>query len=179
MELSNLSYTKGSRGHKTKTYGRGFGSGIGKTSGKGTKGQKSRKSGHTRLGFEGGQTPLYRRIPKVGFNNVNFAKNYCVINVNQLNKVKGGVINLETLKAAKLISKNTQLVKIIGNGNLKNAFQVSAHKFTTGAKNAIEKAGGKVEVITPVKKVKAAKVAVKATPAKTASTKKTKSKTKK
>jgi large subunit ribosomal protein L15 len=81
MELNNLKYTKGARGHKRKTYGRGFGSGIGKTGGKGTKGQKQRKSGHVRLGFEGGQTPIYRKVPKVGFNNYNFRKQYNIVTI--------------------------------------------------------------------------------------------------
>ena len=81
MELNNLTYTKGARGHKRRTYGRGFSSGLGKTSGRGQKGQHSRKSGNVRIGFEGGQTPIYRKIPKVGFNSYNFATDYYVVSL--------------------------------------------------------------------------------------------------
>lgn len=88
MELHTLEYVHGSRGQKAKRVGRGHGSGMGKTSTRGSNGQKSRKSGHTRLGFEGGQTPLYRRVPKVGFNNVNFANHYNVVSLSTLDNLK-------------------------------------------------------------------------------------------
>lgn len=88
MKLNKLTYTEGSRNHKEKRVGRGFGSGIGKTATRGSKGQHARKSGGTRLGFEGGQTPLYRRIPKVGFNNKNFETKYNVITLQMINDLK-------------------------------------------------------------------------------------------
>jgi large subunit ribosomal protein L15 len=147
MELSNLKYTKGSRGHKRKTYGRGFGSGIGKTGGKGTKGQKQRKSGHVRLGFEGGQTPIYRKVPKVGFNNHNFRKQYNVVTIKQLNDLKVDQIDVLVLVKKHIISNNKLPVKIIGNDKLTRPMEVSAHIFTEGAKKSSEVAKGKVNII--------------------------------
>lgn len=146
MELNNLKYTKGSRNHKTKTYGRGFGSGIGKTSGKGTKGQKSRKSGKVRLGFEGGQTPLYRKIPKVGFNNYNFQENYEIVTLTQVTKL-GEEVNKETLVKAGLISSAKAKVKLIGGKKqitLSKPLNITVDKVSANVEKAISAAGGKV-----------------------------------
>lgn len=146
MELNNLKYTKGSRNHKTKTYGRGFGSGIGKTSGKGTKGQKSRKSGKVRLGFEGGQTPLYRKIPKVGFNNYNFQENYEIVTLTQVAKL-GEEVNKETLVKVGLISSAKAKVKLIGGKKsitLSKPLNITVDKVSANVEKAISAAGGKV-----------------------------------
>ncbi|MDR2369724.1 MAG: 50S ribosomal protein L15 [Mycoplasmataceae bacterium] len=147
MELSNLKYAKGSRGHKRKTYGRGFGSGIGKTGGKGTKGQKQRKSGHVRLGFEGGQTPIYRKVPKVGFNNFNFRKQYNVVTIKQLADLKVTQIDSKILVDKHIIPNNKLPIKVIGNDKLTNALEVHAHVFTKGAQKTIEEAQGKINII--------------------------------
>ncbi|MDR0739464.1 MAG: 50S ribosomal protein L15 [Mycoplasmataceae bacterium] len=147
MELNNLKYTKGARGHKRKTYGRGFGSGIGKTGGKGTKGQKQRKSGHVRLGFEGGQTPIYRKVPKVGFNNHNFKTNYNVVTIKQLIQLGLDKIDSKALINKRIISDNKLPLKIIGNDKITKSMEVSANVFTTGAKKAIESGKGKANVI--------------------------------
>jgi large subunit ribosomal protein L15 len=166
MELHNLKYTKGSRGHKTKTYGRGFGSGIGKTSGKGTKGQKSRKSGHVRLGFEGGQTPIYRKIPKVGFNSFNFQKDYNVLTLREVIALKLETVDYASLVKARVIMDNKHPIKIIGNDKLAKAIKVTVGAISKGAKKAIEDAKGSVTVVVkPVKttqKPKKAKGAKKA-----------------
>ncbi|MDE7433631.1 MAG: 50S ribosomal protein L15 [Mycoplasmoidaceae bacterium] len=148
MKLNELKYTKGSRNHKTKTYGRGFGSGIGKTSGKGTKGQKSRKSGKVRLGFEGGQTPLYRKIPKVGFNNYNFKKNFETVSINQIEKLdNASPITKEVLAKNRLISSKDALVKLIGankDAKLSKAYEIVVDKATAGVIKLVENAGGKI-----------------------------------
>ncbi len=146
MELNNLKYTKGSRNHKTKTYGRGFGSGIGKTSGKGTKGQKSRKSGKVRLGFEGGQTPLYRKIPKVGFNNYNFQENYEVITLNQIAKLTDATITKEVLAEKGLISSTKAKVKLIGSkeNKIAKAINITVDKASKPVADLIKSAGGVV-----------------------------------
>jgi large subunit ribosomal protein L15 len=145
MELHNLKYTKGSRRHKVKTYGRGFGSGIGKTGGKGTKGQKQRKSGQVRLGFEGGQTPIYRKIAKVGFNSYNFKTNYNVITLEQINHLKATIIDYKALVEARVIKNNRLPIKVIGNTKLNQPYEINAHKFTTGAKKAIAAAKGTIK----------------------------------
>jgi large subunit ribosomal protein L15 len=131
-----------------KRVGRGPSSGIGKTCARGHKGQKSRKGGTIRLGFEGGQTPLYRRLPKRGFKNSRFVKEYKEINLFMLNSFKdGSVINLDDYIEHKLLdSKNTR-IKILGNGDLNKKLEVYANKFTKGAKEKIEKAGGKTIII--------------------------------
>jgi large subunit ribosomal protein L15 len=147
MELNNLKYTKGSRGHKRKTYGRGFGSGIGKTGGKGTKGQKQRKSGHVRLGFEGGQTPIYRKVPKVGFNSYNFRTEYNVVTIKQLIRLNLDKIDANVLITKRIIADNTLPIKIIGSDKLTKPIEVSAHLFTSGAKKAIEDAKGTIKII--------------------------------
>ncbi len=141
--LSTLRPKKGST-HNTKRLGRGRGSGKGGTSGKGDKGQKARKSGNIRRGFEGGQMPVHRRSPKFGFKNTLFTTRYEVVNLGQLEKMSGEVTP-ESLKAAGLIKYGP--VKILGQGTLTKNLTVKVHKFSESAKNAIEKAGGKVEVI--------------------------------
>jgi large subunit ribosomal protein L15 len=142
--LKELSPTKGSK-HAPKRIGRGIGSGMGGTATKGHKGQLARTGGKVRRGFEGGQTPLMRRLPKFGFSNVAFATEYQIVNVGELNKMNG-VVTPELLKEKGL--SNGKMVKILGKGSLTTALTVKAHKFSEGAKKAIEKAGGKVEVIS-------------------------------
>lgn len=141
--LSQLQPAEGSK-HYQKRLGRGRGSGLGQTSGKGHKGQLARSGGKVRRGFEGGQTPLVRRMPKYGFSNADFATKYSVINLSQLEKLTGEVTP-ETLKAAGLVHKFP--VKILGNGKLSKSLTVKAHKFSDKAKSSIEAAGGKTEVI--------------------------------
>ena len=141
--LKTLAPANGST-HSPKRIGRGIGSGMGGTSTKGHKGQLARTGGKVRRGFEGGQTPLHRRLTKFGFSNVAFANNFEIVNLSQLAKFSGEVTP-ESLYAAGLVSKGA--VKILGNGELKTALTVKAHKFSESAKKAIEAAGGKVEVI--------------------------------
>ncbi|MDR3163514.1 MAG: 50S ribosomal protein L15 [Mycoplasmataceae bacterium] len=147
MQLESLKYTKGARGHKRKTYGRGFGSGIGKTSGKGTKGQKQRKSGKVRLGFEGGQTPIYRKVGKMGFNNFNFRTNYNILTIKQLGQIKLNQIDYESLTKSHIIPDNHLPIKIIGNDKLTKALVLHVHKITLQAKKVIEDAKGTVTII--------------------------------
>lgn len=130
-----------------KRIGRGHGSGNGKTAGKGHKGQNARSGGGVRIGFEGGQMPLARRIPKRGFNNI-FATKYAIVNVGDLNKFKDGtVVDTELLKAAGLVKKVNDGVKILGNGELTANLTVKAAKFSQSAIEKIEKTGGKAEVM--------------------------------
>ena len=130
-----------------KRIGRGHGSGNGKTAGKGHKGQNARSGGGVRIGFEGGQMPLARRIPKRGFNNV-FATKYAIVNVSDLNKFKDGtVVDTELLVASGLVKKVYDGVKILGNGELSAKLTVKAAKFSQSAIEKIEKAGGKAEVM--------------------------------
>ena len=126
--------------------GRGIGSGLGKTSGKGHKGQKARSGGGVRRGFEGGQTPLYRRLPKRGFTNI-FAKNYVEVTLTMLNKSKAEEVTAETLLAEGIISKVNDGIVILATGNLDKKLTVKAKRFTKSAKEKIEAAGGKAEVI--------------------------------
>lgn len=131
----------------SKRVGRGHGSGSGKTAGKGHKGQNARSGGGVRIGFEGGQMPLARRIPKRGFNNI-FATKYSIVNVSDLNKFKEGtVVDTELLVAAGLVKKVNDGVKILGNGELTVNLTVKAAKFSQSAIEKIEKAGGKAEVM--------------------------------
>ena len=146
MNLHELSPAAGSN---TKAYrkGRGHGSGNGKTAGRGQKGQWARSGGGVRVGFEGGQMPLTRRIPKRGFNNI-FAKRLESVNISALEKFEdGAVINAETLLAAGVLSKCEYGVKILGNGSLTKKLTVQASAFSASAKEKIEAAGGKAEVI--------------------------------
>jgi len=138
------------RGAKTapKRLGRGIGSGLGKTSGKGHKGQKARSGGGVRPGFEGGQMPLYMRIPKRGFSNMPFKKEYAEVNVEKLNVFRAGsVVTPEKLIESGIIKKVYDGVKIMGGGELTKKLKVQAHKFTAGAKEKIEALEGSAEVI--------------------------------
>lgn len=131
----------------SKRVGRGHGSGNGKTAGKGHKGQNARSGGGVRIGFEGGQMPLARRIPKRGFNNI-FATKYAIVNVSDLNKFKDDtVVDTELLVASGLVKKVYDGVKILGNGELTAKLTVKAAKFSQSAIEKIEKAGGKAEVM--------------------------------
>lgn len=147
MKLHELSPVDGSK-KSVKRIGRGHGSGWGKTSGKGHKGQKARSGGSIRPGFEGGQMPLQRRIPKRGFNNI-FRKNIVALNVNQLEAKfeSGDVVDAEALRTAGLVKNSFDGIKILGNGELTKNLTVRVDAFSKSAKEAIEKAGGKVEVI--------------------------------
>ena len=127
--------------------GRGAGSGNGKTAGKGHKGQNARSGGGVRPGFEGGQLPLYRKLPKRGFNNYRFAKVYAIVNVAALNVFEdGAVVDLEALLAKKIIRKANDGLKVLGNGELTKKLTVKASVFSATAKEKIEAAGGKIEV---------------------------------
>jgi large subunit ribosomal protein L15 len=144
MKLHELTYTEGSTKTK-KRVGRGHGSGFGKTSGRGQKGQKSRSGGGVRLGFEGGQMPLYRRLPKRGFKNVNNVK-YAVVNSGDLNIFEEGTLVTPPLLIEKgLVKKEFDGVKILGQGELSVKLDVQAHKFSKSAKAAITKLGGTAE----------------------------------
>jgi large subunit ribosomal protein L15 len=146
MKLHELHPAEGST-QAAKRLGRGVGSGLGKTSGKGHKGAKARSGGGKRPGFEGGQMPLYRRIPKKGFTNI-FGTDYATVNVENLNVFEDGtVIDLETLKDAGLVRKELGGLKILGNGELTKKLTVKAAKFTASAKEKIEAVGGTAEVI--------------------------------
>ena len=146
MRLDELKPSEGSR-FESKRVGRGIGSGTGKTSGKGHKGQNARSGGGVRPGFEGGQMPLYRRLPKRGFTNI-FAKKYVTINVEALEKFENGAeVTAEALKEAGIISKTLDGVKILGRGEVTKSLTVKVAGFTASAKEKIEKAGGKAEVI--------------------------------
>ncbi len=128
--------------------GRGAGSGNGKTAGKGHKGQNARSGGGVRPGFEGGQLPLYRKLPKRGFNNSRFATVYAIANVEALNVFdNGAVVDLEALLAKKIIRKANDGLKILGNGELTKKLTVKASVFSASAKEKIEAAGGKIEVV--------------------------------
>ena len=146
MKLHELQYTEGARKER-KRIGRGTSSGTGKTAGKGQKGQKARAGGGKKPGFEGGQTPLFMRLPKRGFTNFNKLE-YAIVNLDQLNTFEAGtVVCPKALKEAGLIKKELDGVKVLGNGTLEKAITVKAHKFSKSALAAIEAAGGKTEVI--------------------------------
>ena len=131
----------------SKRKGRGHGSGNGKTAGRGHKGQNARSGGGVRVGFEGGQMPIYRRLPKRGFTNI-FAKQYAEVKLSDLNKFDdGAVIDAEALKEAGIISKVLDGVKVLGNGEINKKVTVKASKFTSAAAAKIEAAGGKTEVM--------------------------------
>ena len=146
MKLHELSPAEGSAKNGWRR-GRGPGSGNGKTAGKGHKGQNARSGGGVRPGFEGGQIPLYRKLPKRGFNNAVFAKNYAIVNVEDLNRFEdGAVVDLELLMAARIVRKPMDGVKVLGKGELTKKLTVKAAVFSTTAKEKIEAAGGKTEV---------------------------------
>ena len=143
MRLNNLSPAEGAK-HSSKRLGRGIGSGLGKTGGRGHKGQKSRTGGGVRRGFEGGQMPLYRRLPKFGFTSMKAAVT-AEVRLNELTKVEGDVVTLETLKAANVLTKDIQFAKVILAGEIKAPVKVSGLRVTKSAKAAIEAVGGSVE----------------------------------
>ena len=146
MKIHELSPAPGSV-RDVKRVGRGHGSGNGKTAGKGHKGQNARSGGGVRPGFEGGQMPLQRRIPKRGFNNI-FAKEYAIVNVSSLEIFKEGtVVDAELLKASGLVKKELDGIKVLGKGDLTKNLTVKAAAFSASAKEKIEKAGGKAEVM--------------------------------
>ena len=146
MKLHELQVVEGAR-HSRKRVGRGTGSGHGKTSCKGHKGQNARSGGGVRPGFEGGQTPLFKRLPKRGFTNVNH-KEYAIVNVEDLNVFENdAVVTVESLQEKGLIKKVYNGVKVLGNGKLEKALTVKANKFSKTAEAAITSAGGKIEVI--------------------------------
>jgi large subunit ribosomal protein L15 len=144
MRLHSLRPRPGSR-HRVKRLGCGESSGHGKTSGKGHKGQKARSGGSIRLGFEGGQMPLIRRLPKRGFNNAAFHKHYAIVNLDDLNAFKAGTaVNEQLLRESKLIRGDFVGIKILGDGELKHGLKVEADKVSAAAREKIEKAGGTI-----------------------------------
>lgn len=147
MNLHELKPTPGSRRKPTRK-GRGIGSGLGKTAGRGHKGQKARSGGGVRPGFEGGQMPLQRRMPKRGFTNAPFKKEITTVNLDKLNRFENGTeVTPEVLLEARVIRKIQDGVKILGEGNLEKPLTIKAHAFSKSALEKIEAAGGKAEVI--------------------------------
>ena len=147
MKLENLPKTKELK--SIKRVGRGVGSGMGKTSTRGQKGQKARSGSSIKPWFQGGQTPLYRRLPKRGFNNKRFETKYACINISDLNNYfkDGDVVSPEELKTRGIIKKHLSGIKVLGNGELKKKLTVKANRFSSAAVTKIENAGGKTEVI--------------------------------
>lgn len=146
MKLHELQPAPGSRKERDRV-GRGIGSGNGKTSGRGHKGQNARSGGGVRIGFEGGQTPLFRRLPKRGFTNIH-RKEYAIVNLEALNRFEDGTeVTPELLLETGVVSKLKAGIKVLGNGELTKKLTVKAHKFSASAKEAIEAAGGTTEVI--------------------------------
>jgi len=144
MRLHNLRPRPGSR-HRVKRLGCGESSGHGKTSGKGHKGQKARSGGSLRLGFEGGQMPLIRRLPKRGFNNAAFHKRYAIVNLSDLNEFKtGAIVNEQLLREVKLVRGEVAGIKILGDGELKHALKIEVDKVSASARGKIDKAGGTI-----------------------------------
>jgi large subunit ribosomal protein L15 len=146
MNLSNLRAPR-KASEKRKRVGRGMGSGMGKTSTRGHKGQRSRSGSRIMRGFEGGQMPLHRRLPKRGFTNI-FKTEYEVVNLERLASLGESEITPELLRKAGVVSSRKTLVKVLGQGELKGAITVRAHKFSKSAREKIEKAGGKIEVVS-------------------------------
>ena len=147
MKLHELSKVEGST-HRRKIVGRGPGSGNGKTSGRGEKGQKARSGGGVHIWFEGGQTPLYKRLPRRGFSNARFATKYAIVNVEDLNRFKDGdIVTPELLKESGLVKKELNGIKVLGNGKLERKLTVKANVFTNSAITKIEELGGTTEVI--------------------------------
>ena len=147
MKLHTLAPNEGATKER-KRLGRGVGSGTGKTSGKGHKGQNARSGGGVRPGFEGGQLPLFRRLPKRGFSNAPFKVRYATINLSDLNRFEdGALVTPEILKEIGLVKNQLDGIKVLGNGTLEKKVNVKAHKFSSVAKEQIERMGGKAEVI--------------------------------
>ena len=146
MNLHEMKYNEGAR-HTTKRLGRGQGSGQGKTAGKGHKGQNARSGGGVAIGFEGGQTPFFKSMPKRGFTNFNRLE-YAIVNLSDLNRFEEGTtVNAELLKQAGIVKKHLDGLKVLGNGKLEKKINVTCNRISKSAQAAIEKAGGKVEVI--------------------------------
>ncbi|WP_127849304.1 50S ribosomal protein L15 [Lacticaseibacillus hulanensis] len=146
MKLHELTPSEGSR-HSKKRLGRGTSSGQGKTAGKGTKGQLARQGGKTRLGFEGGQMPLFRRMPKRGFNNIN-RKEYAIVNLSDLNRFEDGTdVTAATLVESGLVKNEQDGIKLLGNGEVTKKLNIKVAKASAAAKAAVEAAGGTIEVI--------------------------------
>jgi large subunit ribosomal protein L15 len=146
MKLHELKPAEGSRKER-KRLGRGIGSGQGKTAGKGHKGQNARSGGGVRLGFEGGQTPLFQRLPKRGFTNIN-RKEFAVVNLDTLNRFEDGTeVTPELLIETGVVKSEKAGIKILAKGNVEKKLTVKAHKFSSAAKEAIEAAGGQTEVL--------------------------------
>ncbi len=146
MKLHELNASLGS--HRRKVVGRGPGSGHGKTSGRGEKGQKARSGGGVHIWFEGGQTPLYKRLPRRGFSNKRFETKYAIVNVSDLNRFKDGeTVTPELLKESGLVKKELNGIKVLGNGKLEKKLTVKANVFTNSAITKIEEMGGSTEVI--------------------------------
>ncbi|MDQ8996956.1 50S ribosomal protein L15 [Acinetobacter soli] len=143
LRLNELAPAEGAK-RDNRRLGRGIGSGVGKTGGRGVKGQKSRKSGGVRPGFEGGQTAIYRRLPKFGFTS-QIALKTAEVRLSELNKVEGEVVSLETLKAANVVRRDQVRARVVLSGEVTRAFTVQGVALTKGAQAAIEAAGGKVE----------------------------------
>ncbi|MDR9414140.1 MAG: 50S ribosomal protein L15 [Spiribacter sp.] len=143
MRLNSLRPAPGSRPDADRV-GRGAGSGLGKTAGRGHKGQKARSGGYHKVGFEGGQMPLQRRVPKVGFNSRK-GQHTAEVRLSELTKVDGDVVNLETLQAAGIVPRNALAAKVMASGEVDRAVTLQGVRATAGARAAIEKAGGKVE----------------------------------
>ena len=146
MKLDDLRPAEGSS-RKSRRVGRGNGSGCGCTAGRGNNGQKARAGYSRRFGFEGGQMPLYRRVPKRGFKNP-FRVEYDIVNVGDLARIEAEVITVEEMKKSGLVRINADLVKILGEGDLEKPVTVEAHRFSQTAREKIEKAGGKAQVIS-------------------------------
>ena len=147
MKLNTMHPAEGAT-HSRKRLGRGVGSGLGKTSGKGHKGQNARSGGGVRPGFEGGQLPLFRRLPKRGFSNARFKVEYATINLSDLNRFEdGAVVTPELLKEMGLVKNQLDGIKVLGNGTLEKKLTVKAHKFSSSAQEKIESLGGKIEVM--------------------------------
>ncbi|MGB7998877.1 MAG: 50S ribosomal protein L15 [Anaerobacillus sp.] len=146
MKLHELKPSEGSRKERNRL-GRGIATGNGKTSGRGQKGQKARSGGGVRVGFEGGQLPIFKRLPKRGFTNIN-RKEFAIVNLDSLNRFEDGTeVSPELLLESGVVSKEKAGIKILGNGKLEKKLTVKAHKFSASAKEAIEAAGGNTEVI--------------------------------
>ena len=143
MFLNSIQPAEGAT-HARRRVGRGIGSGLGKTGGRGHKGQKSRSGGFHKVGFEGGQMPLYRRLPKFGFTSMKAAVT-AEVRLDDLNKIENGIVTLETLKEANLLTKDIQFVKVILAGEVKTKLVIRGLRVTKGARAAIEAAGGSIE----------------------------------
>ena len=147
MKLNELQKNPGVT-HRRKIVGRGRGSGLGKTSGRGEKGQNARSGGGVKPIFEGGQTPLYSRLPKKGFNNTKFAVRYSVVNLSDLNRFEDGTtVTPALLKESGLVKKQLAGIKVLGNGKLEKKLTIQAHQFSKSAKENIEASGSKIEVM--------------------------------